>query len=257
MHAHLLVPVLVISSREERHLTMAFNSTNIDNVLYRLSLDSDYTSDQDIRRYLIDSFDEIKKTHPARNHIDRGWPAPSQIDDLLSESSGQFIYASAVVNFISSPYSHPPDQLEAVLESRSCRYSPSTPFEELDKLFFHIFSQVDKNIIDLSIRILGYIILKNITSTSLISSALDIPTTVIYTALAGLTSIIEFRDDHIVFRHASLLKFLLDVSRSKQYCISSVGNHDRKPLKNVEWKMMKGLLDRGRAQKNGNTKIQP
>lgn len=222
--------VILISSREERHLTMAFNATTVDNILLRLSLDNKYAPDRDIRRYLDDSFDEIKKTHPARNHIDRGWPDPSQIDDILSESSGQFIYASIVIKFVESPYSHPPDQLKAILESHNDQCGPmSTPFEELDKFYDHIFSQVDENSIGLAIRILAYSILKNVSSASQISSYLKISTTAIYTALAELASIVECRDNQIVLLHASLPKFLLNSSRSKQYCIDTV--HLNQPSK--------------------------
>ncbi|KJA17107.1 hypothetical protein HYPSUDRAFT_1044290 [Hypholoma sublateritium FD-334 SS-4] len=223
--------VILISSREERHLTMAFNTTTVDNLLHRLSLDNNYAPDHDIRRYLDDSFDEIKKTHPARNHIDRSWPTSPQINDILSESSGQFIYASVVVKFVASPYSHPPDQLKTILEGHNNQCNPlSTPFEELDKLYCHIFSQVDETAISLVLRILAYAIQNRISAVSLISYNLNISTTAIYTALAGLASIVECRDDQIVFLHASLPKFLLNSLRSKKYCINTVENQDTDQL---------------------------
>ena len=223
--------IAIISSREERHLTMAFNARSVDSVLFRLCLGNYHDTDRDLRHYLVDCFDDIKKTHPARNHIDRSWPASSQIDDILSEASGQFIYASAVINFVSSPYSHPPDQLEVILGNHGNQRGSAAPFEELDELFLHIFSQMDKSIINLSITILATVVLENITSVSQVSSLLKIPATTIYSALAGLASIIEFRDNHIVFQHSSLRKFLLDRSRSKQYCINSIETPGKNPLK--------------------------
>lgn len=46
------------------------------------------------------------------------WPAQADIDELLRKGSGQFIYASVVVNFISDADQHPARQLEIVLGLR-------------------------------------------------------------------------------------------------------------------------------------------
>ena len=223
--------IILISSREERHLTMAFNATTVDNILLRLTLDERYATYRDIRVYLQDRFNEIRATHPCRDLIDGNWPTSSDIESILSESSDQFIYAAVVLNFVSCPYSHPPDQLKIILESQSNQYGPSTPFEELDRLYFHIFSQVDENTMHLAVRILEYVVLEKVSSVSSISSSLSVSTPAIYTALAGLASIIEFRDGQIIFLHASLSNFLLNRSRSKQYCVIPVDNRSMNLLK--------------------------
>lgn len=223
--------IILISSREERHLTMAFNTTTVDNILLRLTLDERYATYHDIRVYLQDKFNEIKATHPCRDLIDDNWPTSSDIEAILSESSGQFIYATVVLNFVSCPYSYPPDQLKIILENQSNQYGPSTPFDELDRLYHHIFSQVDEDTMRVAVRILEHVVLEKVSSVSSISSSLSVSTPAIYTALAGLASIIEFRDGQIIFLHVSLSNFLLNRSRSKQYCVIPIDNRSMNRFK--------------------------
>ncbi len=109
------VPLIVIfASRTESQLKMAFDEPTVDGILRRLPLDTDYRADDDIRLFLNDSFAKIKRTHPFRSSIKPEWPTPSLLQEIVNKSSNQFIYASVVIKFLSSPRLHPVRQLEIV-----------------------------------------------------------------------------------------------------------------------------------------------
>ncbi len=134
--------IAFFGSRTENQLCTEFRSPVLLDILLQLPLDTDYRADEDILLFLNDSFEKIKSTHPFGSALrDDNWPAQADIDKLMSKGSGQFIYASVVINFISNPNQHPARQLEIVLGLR-----PSgifTPFAQLDALYRHIFSQVE------------------------------------------------------------------------------------------------------------------
>ncbi|KAF8954463.1 hypothetical protein BDZ97DRAFT_1595297, partial [Flammula alnicola] len=130
--------VCLIASRPEQQLTMAFNSSKVANIVTRLPLDNTYLPDKDIRLFLNDKFTEIKNSHPFKHLIDSSWPAEDVAKNIVEKSSGQFIYASVVINFVSSSRHHPVQRLEVVRGIRLARLD--TPFAQLDALYIHIFS---------------------------------------------------------------------------------------------------------------------
>ncbi|KAF8959350.1 hypothetical protein BDZ97DRAFT_1735864, partial [Flammula alnicola] len=91
--------VCLIASRSEQQITMAFNSRKVTDIVTRLPLDDTYLPDEDIRLFLNDKFAEIKDSHPFNHLIDPSWPPETIVETIIEKSSGQFIYASVVINF--------------------------------------------------------------------------------------------------------------------------------------------------------------
>ncbi|KAF8954452.1 hypothetical protein BDZ97DRAFT_1591306, partial [Flammula alnicola] len=91
--------VCLIASRPEQQITMAFNSRKVTDVVTRLPLDNTYLPDEDIRLFLNDKFAEIRDSHPFKHLIDPSWPPETIVENIIQKSSGQFIYASVVINF--------------------------------------------------------------------------------------------------------------------------------------------------------------
>lgn len=210
------VPLMVIiSSRKENHLTMACNSQNVNSLLSEISLDNQYCANDDIHYFLNKGFEQIKNTHPSRHFISHGWPMPEAIDYIVHKSSGQFVYASTVLKFVSSPYSYPPDQLDVLFNNSSI---VSTAFVELDQLYQNIFKEIKD--LELVKSILACV-LKSNSCLQCISSILNISSPVIYTALASLSSIVECQNDKITFLHNSLPDFLMEKSCSGEYYIQT------------------------------------
>ncbi|KAF8175841.1 hypothetical protein BJ912DRAFT_1147001 [Pholiota molesta] len=107
--------IILIASRPEHHITRMFNSPPLAGLWRSLVLDHSYKPDDDIRLFLEDSFRDIKTTHPHRHLIPEAWPNPWDVTKLIRKSSGQFIYSSVVVKYISADVDHPPRRLEVIM----------------------------------------------------------------------------------------------------------------------------------------------
>ncbi|KJA14536.1 hypothetical protein HYPSUDRAFT_431298 [Hypholoma sublateritium FD-334 SS-4] len=149
--------------------------------------------------------------------LDDNWPAEESVWEIVNKSSGQFIYASVVMNFLSLPRAHPAHQLEIV---RGLRPSGlSTPFAHLDALYRHILSQMQDT--KTTTEILAYTILGKRTNIVSVANFFDVPTANVHVALSDLASVIACKGRDICFLHASLPDFLLDQARSREYHIST------------------------------------
>lgn len=216
------VPVFfLIASRNEGQITMSFNSKPTCNSLIRVALDDDYLSDDDIRLFLNEKFAEIKETHPLAHFIDKLWPSADLISTLVEKSSGQFIYAAVVIKYISYPSAHPMQRLEIVRGLRPARLD--TPFAQLDALYRHIFASMED--LALAHPLLAYSILMRHTDISAITAFFEKTEGTIEAALADLVSLVVCKDEYIVYLHASLPDFLLDMRRSEEYYIDPVRWH--------------------------------
>lgn len=209
-------PIIVLfASRVETQIVPCFRSIEVSNILLQVPLDEKYLPDKDIRLFLDTGFADIKNTHFLAHLLDGKWPPEESVQDITEKSSGQFIYAAVVMNFVSSPRAHPSHQLDIV---RGLRPSGrATPFAHLDALYRHIFS----NIQDLlaTTKILAYVIRGRISIISQTARFFNIPDASVHVGLSDLASVISCERDHIRFLHASLPDFLLDEARSQSYYI--------------------------------------
>ncbi|KJA20374.1 hypothetical protein HYPSUDRAFT_98284, partial [Hypholoma sublateritium FD-334 SS-4] len=95
------LPILAFfGSRAEHQLKQIFQLPEVAKDLHQLVLDNHYLADADIRLFLNDKFLQIKTTHPFKLHLGADWPSPMHVEAIVDKSSGQFIYASVVINFV-------------------------------------------------------------------------------------------------------------------------------------------------------------
>jgi hypothetical protein len=145
-HDYHLPLLILVASRPERHLTHFFRTGSLPEFHTTLALDDTYKPDDDIRLFLTDNFRQIKATHPISSHLDGSWPSVEVLKQLLKNSSGQFIYASTVVKYVSSIRHQPADRLNVVLGMRPLGHAHEMPFSGLDALYTHIFKSVEGDI---------------------------------------------------------------------------------------------------------------
>ncbi|PPQ81148.1 hypothetical protein CVT25_015200 [Psilocybe cyanescens] len=155
LHSRDLPLKILIASRPEMDISSSF-SKNPFSTLARIALDDDYQSEEDIRHFIADKFNEIKTWHRLRAYIQDGWPPKDSLDTLVRKSSGQFIYASTVMKYVASPRHRPTHRLEIVLGIHPPNAGDS-PFAELDALYRHILMGVED--IDLILKIIGFVVL--------------------------------------------------------------------------------------------------
>ncbi|KIM35380.1 hypothetical protein M413DRAFT_449767 [Hebeloma cylindrosporum] len=224
---------ILIASRPEQSISFAFNSLNHTNLTTRLPLDNTYLPQRDIRILLEDKFNRIKATHPMKAYIPASWPTPQTIDNLVERSSGQFIYVSTLVNFISSIRHRPTDRLEIALGLHPPRRQ--LPFVELDALYAQILSSVED--IEATLKILSYVILSPFhyqNYVSCIENFFDLPDGEVYLTLSELEGVVikispsgshGYYYDCISVQHASFTEFIFDALRSKEFFINSTESH--------------------------------
>ncbi|KIM47225.1 hypothetical protein M413DRAFT_23460 [Hebeloma cylindrosporum] len=223
------LPLLIlIASRPERHLTHSFNNEPLRDFHTTLALDDTYRPDDDIRLFLNDTFRKVKDTHPMKTFLGPSWPSVDVVEKLVRKSSGQFIYASTVVKYISSLRHQPADRLNVILRIRPPRHAGEMPFGELDALYSHILSCVDDT--KTLLRILGIQLFSPFGALmervelehffSLNEGDIDM-------LLGDINSIVTFNNQlpYLHMLHASLPDFLLDADRSRHFYVDLSSVH--------------------------------
>jgi len=216
--------IFLVASRPELEISAAIGDGKIREGLTRLPLDNDITSVDDIRSFLRDKFDEVRLTHPLRSDLPPPWPSRKEIKTLVHKSSGQFIYASTIVKFVSSRRHRPDHRLEIILGLRP--KGKDLPFAELDALYRYILSSVGDTTTTvlilatvLSLRIPGHI--------EVLAGTLDLSPSEIKLHLIDLGSLVECKEDSWNILHASLGDFLFDEARSQELYINGRSIHTK------------------------------
>ncbi|KAF9470779.1 hypothetical protein BDN70DRAFT_998831 [Pholiota conissans] len=225
--------VFVIASRRERQIEAAFGKEHVTRFLRIIPLDelSLAQTSSEIRLYLTDKFDEIKKTHPRRQDLPLNWPQESSIESIVEKSSGQFIYASVIMNFISTPDTLPSTQL-SIIENIRPRDPEDNPFAHLDALYQYIFSKVKRLDIVKSILAMMLTRWENSYPTKIkeIEALFSLQAGDLESLLANLSAVVHcvpYTTTEVKFLHASLGDFLLDQSRSGEYYIDLAEHRQR------------------------------
>jgi hypothetical protein len=208
----------ILASRPEQHIREAFDVKLLSSLTTRLVLDDKYQPDVDIRMFLQSKFQDIKNRHPSCAHLPSSWPSDEEVERLVQKSSGQFIYASTVIKFIDSHRHWPPDRLDIIFG-----ISPrgkTTPFAEMDSLYFHILTSASDNI-DSALEIFAVLLFLRHQDLKItprfIESFLSLREGEIFTILSDLHSIIAMsanEQEPLRLFHASLGDFFTDHSRS-------------------------------------------
>jgi hypothetical protein len=224
------LPLLIfIASRPERHLTHSFSTGSLPEFHTTLALDDTYKPNDEIRLFLADNFRQVKATHPMKRYLDHSWPSDDVLESLVKKSSGQFIYASTVVKFISSIQHQPTDRLNIVLGIWPPRHVREMPFGQLDALYTHIFTSVEDR--ETVLLILGFRLLSSFQYPTMDAGNIEdfflLNRGNVEMLFGDLTSIITISNvrPYIHLLHASLGDFLLDSARSKEFYIDLSSIH--------------------------------
>ena len=217
--------IFLIVSRPEKHISLTFSTGLLSSVTTRVALDDSYLPDDDIKLFLADKFQEIKSTHPLHAYIPPEWPFPDVFNHLVKKSSGQFIYASTVIHYVSSIRHQPTDRLDVVLGIRPPLRD--LPFAELDALYMHILAGVEE--IEPVLEIFSIILLLDRRynfDNPCIEEFLSLRPGDIQLYFGDLSSLVNITP-HLSIRilHASLTDFLVDHTRSKKFWINPPARH--------------------------------
>ena len=235
---------LLLTSRPEHTIVSFF--AEIPHLHEKIELIQDYESDADIKNYLTHKFDEIRNKHSDLFIGEEHWPASEDIKWIVDKSSGHFIYASTVINFINTDEDDPMQLLDYIRGGVKSPGTRSHPFEELDKLYLAVLHRAKGRSKPLNLPLLKFLAVYSNSHDNLIelhsdygamARALNVPRFEVSVLHRNLRSLIgpvgsHFRKERTGFLHKSFSDFLSSPSRSREFFI--VPYHDIY-FRHIEW----------------------
>ncbi|KAG7094183.1 hypothetical protein E1B28_007790 [Marasmius oreades] len=220
---------LLICSRPESWIREAFDLPKYCILTKHIKLDDSYVPNQDIERYFRSEFTSIHTNIKyKRVEFPNPWPSEADIECLVDNASAQFIYAITAMKVVKAEYSSPIKQLRIVLDSRSNRISPKSPFPELDNLYHIILSTHPER--DTLLCILSAILLlpERCRNPKFIEILLGFSPGEVDLSLRGMHSVLNIRDpdDDIRVYHTSFTDYLCTKSRSAEFYIDEPRQRD-------------------------------
>ncbi|KAF4617656.1 hypothetical protein D9613_006335 [Agrocybe pediades] len=222
---------ILIASRPEHDIKHSFGSGYLKDMHTSLSLDLDdgRDADSDIRLYLFDKFAEIKDDFDNRTtgrKLVQGWPGEGVIENLVTKSSGQFVYAATVIRYVESTRHRPDHRLDIVLKLRPD--NGDRPFAELDALYAMILEcvlDIEKVLHVLSLYLMNVpSICCSVIEKMLLYDEGEVEA--LFCDMGALVQIFKRKDpfpmnqpSFLRILHASLADYLIDAERSKQFYI--------------------------------------
>ena len=178
----------------------------------------DFSAIGDVCRYLRQHLSEVReKENYVMQYVPRPWPSERELEVLVGQSEGLFIYVSTLVSFISDKHGRPQDKLRAVM----------TTHRGLDPLYDQVLSEARK--FDYFGRVVGTIIyLHQPLILSELEQFLQLPLSCIHLALWGcqpIFSILLTDDESVQPFHASLRDFLTEHYRAKSHFLDPKIHH--------------------------------
>ena len=222
---HKLPLRFLIGSRPESHIRDSFDQESLYTVTRRVILDEKFNPGRDIEVFLRDGFAKICAKNSILSHVEHPWPREGVIDLIVQRSSGQFIYASTVLKFVSADFCSPTKQLTLVLKP------DATAFSDLDQLYTQILSVYPKavNIV----HVLGIISVSHGELAEVMEDIFGMEEGELKLMLRGLSSLMKDEDEHwhflysgvtsyVIphFAHASFGDYLFDSSRSGPFHVN-------------------------------------
>ena len=216
---HLQTPLyFLIASRPHTNIRYAFSSNAFCSIIHTLPLEHDYQSTEDIRHYLMSSFEEIRSKHV---YLPSSWPKTDDIEVLVEKSSGQFIYAATVIRYIARGHHGHEKRLDIVLKLRLPDNS-ATPFAMLDALYLQIFRSVGDEIEKVK-EILGALVflkVEDINKLEVLENFFSYRPGELASIMGDMHALVcipDNRTESVKIYHASLPDFLLDPTRSQSF----------------------------------------
>lgn len=210
----------LLTSRREDHIIRAFTGDVASAAGTPLKLE-DFDAAEDIKAYLRSRFADIIKENPRlMQDVIPPWPSMEDLAALVKKSSGLFIFASTLAEFVGDGKGAPPNQkLKTVLSLHS----------GLDPLYTQVLTVPAIAEIACFPRVLTTLMLvSKQPSIRLLADLLRLSTQEVLHALMSIQSIIHIPSDNdssIQLIHTSLRDFLTKEQRSKELFINPPTAH--------------------------------
>ncbi|KAJ6490099.1 hypothetical protein C8R45DRAFT_202325 [Mycena sanguinolenta] len=209
----------IVASRPEPHICEGFNTPVYVGNYRSFNVEQSF---EDVRKYLCDEFSRIHREHRTMASVAHPWPSPDLLDELVDRSSGHFIYAATIINFIDDKNYRPTQQLKAVQEGNIVGSTPA--FDTLDQLYMTILSSTPRQaeLIPILCAIVNFDL--RLHEVDQLFALEDDEAGLL---LRGLHSVLHVpsedgRRSSISSHHASFLDFLNNPSRSHHFYVGDL-----------------------------------
>jgi len=205
------------TSRVDDHIQKKFLKSPAMDTTYHLNLEK-FNADHDIRTFFRSRFSTIyQENRRLMTNVSHPWPSDSVLSELVEKSSGSFIFAFTLVNFVKDGSDLPHRKLEAALQGHT----------GLDPLYAQVlrttprsthFVRIFETIVTVSERL----------SVADVAYLLQIDTGDVIHGLLGVQSILIVPEDDVSpIRpfHTSLRDFLTTRARSHDLFINRSVRH--------------------------------
>ena len=252
----------IVTSRPEPQIHDEFTMDPLSSVTRQIFLGQTPEANDDILTFLRLGFTEIHDSPKHRltmSNVPKPWPSYSVLDMLVDKASGQFIYPATVLKFVDDPNYRPADRLDIITSIPVL--SPSDlaqkPLAALDQLYSQILSMSSDKQRTLDILIALIAMEASPSALHVYWKTLQIHFLRIAEKLLGLQlgdgiqalrkirSLVHIserssmsddtdaelpapeyqEEDEIRFHHKSFVDYLLDPSRSLEYCVDEEAMH--------------------------------
>ena len=196
----------LFASRPEFHIRQTFETSSVKHNTRYLSL-RDFHAHSDIRNYLRLHLSEIRdQNDDVMRDVARPWPSQRELDILVAQSDGLFIYVSTLVKFVADKTQLPQERLQAAMTTHS----------GVDPLYNQVLVAARK-FKDFE-RVIGAIVyVRRSFTVSELGQLLQLQSSDVRLALRGCQSVLAVPDTDqkpVHPHHASLQDFLIDHNRA-------------------------------------------
>ncbi|KAF7325368.1 NACHT domain-containing protein [Mycena sanguinolenta] len=204
----------IIASRPEPHIRQVLQSSSSHCRSFNVE-----QSFEDVRKYLRNEFSRIHRDHLTMQNVLSPWPAYHMLEKLVQKSSGYFIYASTIINFIGDEDYHPPQRLAMVQDASNT--GSTSPFEVLDQLYLTILGSARRQseLIQIICAIVNFRLVPR--SIDQLFGLAQGETRLILRGLHSVLNIPRDAEHEIRSHHASFLDFLNNPGRSGNFCVAT------------------------------------
>ena len=228
------IPVkFLITSRPEDWIKRAFTYVDKPSLLEEFSLDDVAIYDdvqRDVETYITTSLSMIGDDHRYSQH-DFQWPPEHELNSLLAQANGLFIYAATAIRYIGQIDASPRKRLTKLTESL-------LPLPLLDNSYRVVMNEAFYNLLDeeeLSSRhdvLAAVACLRTPLPLDSIASLLGMPQDDARLDLSRFHSVIHVPDeDPVAIFHPSFREFLIDPSRCLEHSVDYQQAHQMLAIK--------------------------
>jgi len=208
---------IFITSRVEEHVRRKLETSAARSVIHYLALHT-FDASIDILTFFQSRFSIIyEEKRPLMRNISLPWPSKSDLDTLVKNSNGLFVFAVTLIDFIDKGSGLPQDKLRKALMADP----------DLDNLYTQVLSDAPRD--DNFERVIGTImLLRSSLSITFLAHLLWLRTEEIVHALLGIQSILMIPgndNEPIRLFHTSLRDFLVSQPRSQDFFVDPPTRH--------------------------------